>query len=345
MDNNYQNDQENNIPQQPIEAVQPTVQQPIYNNPVTKAGKSKVGIIIGASLVFVLGVLTFFFLSSGNKDNASESGNGNSAKQRFNGTYIAPTKDDTHKGIVYLDPTNLKKKCTEEDVKRNVNRFGTPTEISKGCMKFYIYDDSGDTYKMILDHNIATNVAWAAEKDVLATGVTKTEYSKDPLAFGPVTANKKLKEITKDWAGNSRLISTTELAKLVDPNNTLEWDPTTYKSTYPKVGFYFDMEYNKARKKYRHSDKSKFAWLYDYTYECTDWGCSVEDNNRYIYDGEKTSNVYGYWTSDATINGNYYEAYEVEWSGSIDIHMIDELTPWNSFGIRPVIEIKKSVIK
>ena len=68
-------------------------------------------------------------------------------------TYVAPTSTDTHKGIVYFDPTNLSKKCTAE------NSVST-TETKEGCMKWYIYNDDDDTYKLILDHNTTARVAY-----------------------------------------------------------------------------------------------------------------------------------------------------------------------------------------
>ena len=59
----------------------------------------------------------------------------------------------TYLGIAYLDPTNLENKCTSAN---SVSATGTKT----GCMKWYIYKDLGDSYKMILDHNTTAQVAW-----------------------------------------------------------------------------------------------------------------------------------------------------------------------------------------
>ena len=58
-------------------------------------------------------------------------------------TKVDPTSTDTHKGIVYLDPTNLSNTC-------NASNSVSTTETKTGCTKWYIYDDEGDTYKMIL---------------------------------------------------------------------------------------------------------------------------------------------------------------------------------------------------
>ena len=103
------------------------------------------------------------------------------------------------------------------------------------------------------------------------------------------------------------------------------------------------MEYNEEKVKYEHSDKSKYAWLYDYTYECTDWGCNIEDNNEYPIEGDDDLiAVDGYWTSDPAIDRKYYVAYRVGWGGSAKSYGI---SGYNGVGLRPVIELKKSVIK
>ena len=31
------------------------------------------------------------------------------------------------------------------------------------------------------------------------------------------------------------------------------------------------------------TNKSAYAWLYDYTYDCEQYGCKVQDNNIYSY--------------------------------------------------------------
>lgn len=50
-------------------------------------------------------------------------------------------------GAAYFNPADLNEKCTTSSA--NV----ADKETKTGCMKWYIYDDSGDNYKMILDHN------------------------------------------------------------------------------------------------------------------------------------------------------------------------------------------------
>ena len=44
-------------------------------------------------------------------------------------TYVAPEATDTHKGIIYLDPTNLANEC-------NADNSVSTTETKEGCMKW-----------------------------------------------------------------------------------------------------------------------------------------------------------------------------------------------------------------
>ena len=70
-------------------------------------------------------------------------------------------------------------------------------------MKFYIYDDSGDTYKMILDHNTSGNVAWNS------TGDTSN-------GMGEVLS--QLRADTAGWLGDPRLITMDEIISITNVN-------------------------------------------------------------------------------------------------------------------------------
>ncbi len=71
-----------------------------------------------------------------------------------------PNQTEDNKDIlttVYLDPTDLKKVCTAEDVSKNVGSDGNPNGIKTGCMKWYIYGKKDTFYTMILAHNTVRN--------------------------------------------------------------------------------------------------------------------------------------------------------------------------------------------
>ena len=75
-----------------------------------------------------------------------------------------------------------------------------------------------------------------------------------------------------------------------------------------------------------------YGWLYDRTsINCTTYGC--------LHNAE--SRVHGYWTSSARASGTDI-AWRVHDYGAMGSLVIDNST--NHYGIRPVIEIKRSKI-
>ena len=122
----------------------------------------------------------------------------------FNGTFVAATQSDTHKGIVYMDPTDLSRTCNATLAAQNLNskETPTPTEVKTGCMKFYIYDDSGSNYKLILDHNTTAIIEWnTCDLEVLAA----------QLALD-----------TTGWVGNPTSMTIEDLSSTL--NMTIDYD-------------------------------------------------------------------------------------------------------------------------
>ena len=109
------------------------------------------------------------------------------------------TSTDTHKGIVYLDPTDLTKTCTKEMAENNLNENGTPTEIKTGCMKWYIYSEDDNNYTMILDHNTTAVIKWSNDNKNVA-------YESSNL-YAVVEDLKT----TSGWVVSPRLISAEEI--------------------------------------------------------------------------------------------------------------------------------------
>ena len=279
------------------------------------------------------------------------------SKSLDNVVRILPGENDTHKGIVYMDPTDLTKKCNAAKAARNVNSYGTPTGITSGCMKFYIYDDSGSTYKMILDHNITASIPWILEEEFIAAGGTSEEYgnwdfSNISTMLEPEAMNAQFATDTTGWAGNPRLITADEIAHIVGADTILGFDSA---KKYVEIGdlevgetidaatqvswFYLDgtgSTYDEWQDGpfANWENKSRYAWLYDYTYGCEQQGCNVEDNNLY-------ENWYaeGYWTSTSAINEYGVQIkYELGYSS---IYPDFVMVAW---GIRPVISFPKEYI-
>jgi len=212
----------------------------------------------------------------------------------------------THKGVVYLDPTNLSRTCTIDDV---VSTKGTKS----GCMRFYIYDVTDTTYKMILDHNTsATNVAWVTKEDYVNSFEAEEQeaaaarYDANPASFvekGAITVQNQLAADTAGWAGNPRLLSLSDVVKIA--NNPSYDELTGYNLT------------------------TTYGWLYDGTSTCT--GCHYP---------ELTSGVSGYWTT-TSVEGTTSRAWAVTFQGRI----ASAIAKYDgSYGVRPVIELKKDQV-
>lgn len=213
------------------------------------------------------------------------------------------------KKIVYLDPTNLNKKCTESDVKSD-------DEIKSGCMKWYAYKEDDNSYTMILDHNTTNLANWILEEDYLEAGGLKEDITTypdgrtaPPTDKGALTAEKVLKEDTIYWdkSLNARLFTSEEFMEIVGNNGRRCLD----------------------------SDSSKYGWLYDRTSkECKKFGCL----------NSATGNADGYWTSSYSDSSNIYyigDGYEGD-----DHNYGGCLSNWGTVsdvkeGIRPVITVQK----
>lgn len=270
----------------------------------------------------------------------------------FRGTYVAPTDTDTHKGIVYIDPTDLKKTCNETLASQNINQFDEPTGVNTGCMKFYIYDENSDgTVDMILDHNTSGNIYW--DRNATATSSSMKEVA------------VRLTEDTEDWLGNPRLIYADEIAHIVgaDREDTIKWDKNKEVMDYYEpdnidkiTSFYLDgsgTTYSKTdgwKKQVADlENKSRYSWLYDYT-ECERRGCNNYDG-RYYYSNDlrKENNsesitntgyyISGYWTQDNTADKRY--VWVVDYTGELKVATAFG-TGW---GVRPVITLSKESLE
>ena len=345
MNNEVNNNFNNQQPvQQPVQnSYQQLVQQPSQNSANSNTGKKKskvLPIIIAIIILTATVAIIFMMKKSSSKD------------VEVNVTYVASSAEDTHEGIVYLDPTDPDKICTEEDAKYNLNGYYKPTDVKSGCMKFYIYEETEDTYKLILDHNTSANVSWNKNGKNSSMGEVAT----------------RLKEDTAGWVGNPRLITANEIAHIVgaDREDTLKWDQnkelgTIYTDLDKVQEFFLDGGRNSNKSSYSttngwgekvatKSNKSDYAWLYDNTYDCISYGCNVKDDYYYnwgegLYD---MAQIYGYWTS-TPVAGTDNKAYYVSYTGKLQINLVYDKVPVidtdeNVYGVRPVIELKKDLV-
>lgn len=196
---------------------------------------------------------------------------------------------------VYLNP-ETKSICQAAE---SVSTTGTKA----GCMKWYVYKDNGNgTYQLIVDHNTTAKVVWNTSGST--TG-------------GMKEAAVALTNDTKTWDTSlkARLITANEIAEITG-NTTFNETTATGASR-----FYFDS--NTQTKTATSQGESHYAWLYDYTRDCTSSGCNIADNT-----------TYGYWTATSVFNDSYTVWY-VSNIGNMGFNNAEHTLN----GIRPVITV------
>ncbi len=214
------------------------------------------------------------------------------------------TTEDVKKYKVYTNGTEIY--YNPETGKKCTTAVSTPGTKS-GCMKWYAFndDDKSSKVNVILDHNTTAKVAWNS------TG-NNSEMKEAANALKTDTSNWK-----KDL--NSRLIEANEVAKITG-HQTFDASKTG------QSWFYLDS--NNQTQTASSTNKSKYAWLFDYTDECTSFGCNKAD-----------SNTWGYWTSIPYKDNSTYA-----WLVSSNGNLINGSVTFTDTGVRPVITISKSNI-
>ena len=248
---------------------------------------------------------------------------GNTAVDQPNEVIGGPTMDkatstDTHKGIIYLDPTDLTKTC-------NVENNVSTTEIKTGCMKWYVFNDEGDNYTMILEHNTTARIKWNDDNKNVA-------YEESNL-YAVVEDLKT----TSGWKVNPRLITAEEVNAITGKS---DFDYSNYKSWY-----FFDSK-SQTADAFNEIVRSKYSWLYNNLNLCktdsTDYGCIIEDDNNYNgYGTAGNGQTWAYWTS-TIINGSESDAFV--WAVTRYGSLSNVYANYFNNGIRPVITIPKSII-
>ena len=206
---------------------------------------------------------------------------------------VSTTKSFKNGTAVYYNP-ETRKKCSESESK-------STTGTNSGCMKWYVFNDKegNATVNVILDHNTTARVAWNS------TG-NNSEMKEVADA---------LKKDTRTWKNTARLITANEIAKITEKTgfdaSKKNQDWFCLDTNQPDTTSYCA----KAQ------GKSKYAWLFDYTYECTNYGCNTSDLS-----------TWGYWTSTSS------------WHVSRFGHLSNTNANYADSGVRPVITISKANI-
>ena len=137
----------------------------------------------------------------------------------------------------------------------------------------------------------------------------------------------KLEEDTKDWENTARLITANEVAKITK-------HPTFDATQTGQSWFCLDTNQpdnttDSTNYCAKAQGTSKYAWLFDYTYECTNSGCNTSDSSNW-----------GYWTSSPykSISNSY--VHRISSYGGLTQDVANIV----GSGVRPVITISKSNI-
>ena len=170
-------------------------------------------------------------------------------------------------------------------------------------MKWYIYSEDNNNYTMILDHNISVGTTYNS---------LKTEG---------------LEKLISTWDSSlkTRSITANEVAKITGN--------TSFDEKTSRADKYFYLDSNNQTQVANSTNKSKYAWLFDYTSGCKEYGCNIDHPVYLGYD------VYGYWTS-APVAGETSRA----WCVGRNSYLSSQPASYNFLGIRPVITISKSII-
>ena len=254
-------------------------------------------------------------------DTANEKPSGSSEPVDVNGaTKVDAQSGETHKGIVYLDPTNISAEC-------NASNSVSTTEVKTGCMKWYIFNDSGDNYTMILDHNTTAFSKWNDSN-------SNVEYE-----------SSNLKAVVDDlvdssgWKVTPRLITADEVNTITGKTG---FDASSTSSWY----YFDDPSKGQTHATFSESVRSSYDWLYNNLNKCktdsTDHGCTIEDGNTYSgYGTAGEGQTWGYWTSTPLGTAG---SGSLVWGVDRNGYLGSGNANGTGYGVRPVISVSKSRI-
>lgn len=193
--------------------------------------------------------------------------------------------------------------CLEDEVDENV--LGR-----KGCMRWYVISDDGDSVNLILEHNTTDYVAAGRKDELMSDGIT-------PLleALSKDTA-------TWDESLDARIPSAEDIAKAIGTTFVNGMDAVYLNSGTDKCAPIIN-------------GVSDFDWLYNNISSCENYYCG-----KSIPSGITG----GYWLSTSNIKDGEYTGHqwEVDFTGQLT-----KFGKENNYtkGIRPIITAEKSILK
>lgn len=212
--------------------------------------------------------------------------------------------------VIYFDPSTGKA-CD------NYTETNSLNENKTGCMKWYAWNDTkeSDRVNAILDHNTTSVLSFL-----------------DPLTELDALVDEA------NWKLTPRIIGVNEIAQITgnktfDINNPETAQPYFFETNSQEVPPFIDMENPNSSAQ----GKATYAWLFDYTDDCTYFGCNVD------YNGNRSrvrNTVMGYVTVPQSNTQRALSMYWVVDSKGI----LTQTGSFDHYGIRPVIEIPKTLL-
>lgn len=330
--------------------------------------------------------------------------------ENYGATLVLNT-DENVKGLIgtaYLDPTDYEVECNassnivdkalypatswpdldwEGDASDNsrstliYSNHEKYASSNDGCMKFYVYKDTGDSYKMILDHNTTlsmkpfpitayvTNYAnktggfcWDWDNtdclnnywyrfaaDYCDSKASNFSEYIDCLYIG----DDIIERDTDGWISSAEYITAEEIADITNQTETYnQWysDFTDWYNSFAAG----DADTNDLSDINLNIDANDYAWLLDNVY--------IENNHNMCIDPNDSCITNGYWAK-YIIGGDYLRDKEYYYIGARILYVgandpfyskssynvlrseyaIDYLDSYAVAGVRPVITVPKKV--
>ncbi|MBE6144186.1 MAG: DUF1566 domain-containing protein [Firmicutes bacterium] len=205
--------------------------------------------------------------------------------------------------------TNANETCSEDAIKAGI-AVNVKVNDKEEAKTFYVVKDDAttNTLTLIMDRNIGETVAWVTKDDYISAGGTEADYGTyGSNNKGPITALNYLESKTSSW--------TNIPAK-------------TYTLT---DSIYGTITRQNARARMLTEAET-------FSLDCVEYdvGCPV-----WLYGNLESSNPpYAYWLSSASVDYSRY-AWGVDYDGTLSDVSVDAD---NDSGVRPVIEIPKTII-
>lgn len=99
------------------------------------------------------------------------------------------------------------------------------------CYRWYVIKDNGDSYDLLLDHNLGAKVPWLSYEDFISAGGAPDEYGiSGNNRFGPLTALKELQKATSSFKNVETLTAEDNVSRSAADGADYTIDYTGYKA-------------------------------------------------------------------------------------------------------------------